>query len=187
MSLFLSGCADNREISFEQATEHFSSETQEELSEKSSEKETLPSFLYVDVAGAVNKPGVVKLPGGSRVYEAIEQAGGFREEAKQDSVNQAAFLEDGQQLYIYTEEEYENFSRQPGGADASAEAADGKININQASEAELMTLPGIGEAKAADILRYREENGRFEQIEDIMNISGIKEAVFSKIKDKIMV
>lgn len=50
-----------------------------------------------------------------------------------------------------------------------------------------MTLPGIGEAKAADILRYREENGRFEQIEDIMNISGIKEAVFSKIKDKIMV
>ncbi|MBS1318374.1 MAG: hypothetical protein HP042_08085, partial [Lachnospiraceae bacterium] len=102
-------------------------------------------------------------------------------------------LEDGQQLYIYTEEEYENFSRQPGGADASAEAADGtfsadgKININQASEAELMTLPGIGEAKAADILRYREENGRFEQIEDIMNISGIKEAVFSKIKDKIMV
>lgn len=193
LSLFLSGCADNREISFEQATEHFSSETQEELSEKSSEKETLPSFLYVDVAGAVNKPGVVKLPGGSRVYEAIEQAGGFREEAKQDSVNQAAFLEDGQQLYIYTEEEYENFSRQPGGADASAEAADGtfsadgKININQASEAELMTLPGIGEAKAADILRYREENGRFEQIEDIMNISGIKEAVFSKIKDKIMV
>lgn len=101
LSLFLSGCADNREISFEQATEHFSSETQEELSEKSSEKETLPSFLYVDVAGAVNKPGVVKLPGGSRVYEAIEQAGGFREEAKQDSVNQAAFWKmDSSSIFI---------------------------------------------------------------------------------------
>ena len=63
----------------------------------------------------------------------------------------------------------------------------GKVNINQASEEELMTLPGIGASKAADIVRYREEQGRFEQIEDIMNISGIKEAVFGKIKDKITV
>ena len=63
----------------------------------------------------------------------------------------------------------------------------GKVNINQASEEELMTLPGIGASKAADIVRYREEQGGFEQIEDIMNISGIKEAVFEKIKDKITV
>ena len=72
------------------------------------------------------------------------------------------------------------------GPAAAGEAVQGKVNINEAAAEELMTLPGIGESKAADIIRYREENGGFDRIEDIMNISGIKEAVFGKIKDKIV-
>ena len=108
------------------------------------------------------------------------------------AVNQASVLQDGQQLYIVTVEEQKTkqLSSSEGSLETSGEgrvADAGKVNINQASEEELMTLPGIGASKAADIVRYREEQGRFEQIEDIMNISGIKEAVFGKIKDKITV
>ncbi len=193
LCFFLTGCTGKNEISFEKVSDGTSAETQLISSECISETETTASFLYVDVAGAVKNPGVVKLPAGSRIYEAIEKAGGFSAQAKRDSVNQAAFLTDGQQLYVYTEEEYAAFAAGNGNTGALQESSglsdssDGKVNINQASETELMTLPGIGQSKAADILRYREENGRFEKIEDIMNISGIKEAVFSKIKDKITV
>ena len=150
------------------------------------------AWIYVDVAGAVRTPGVVKLARGARVYEAIELAGGFAKDAAISAVNQASVLQDGQQLYIVTVEEQK--TKQLSSSEVSLETSGegrvadaGKVNINQASEEELMTLPGIGASKAADIVRYREEQGRFEQIEDIMNISGIKEAVFGKIKDKITV
>ena len=150
------------------------------------------AWIYVDVAGAVRTPGVVKLARGARVYEAIELAGGVAKDAAISAVNQASVLQDGQQLYIVTVEEQK--TKQLSSSEVSLETSGegrvadaGKVNINQASEEELMTLPGIGASKAADIVRYREEQGRFEQIEDIMNISGIKEAVFGKIKDKITV
>ena len=102
-------------------------------------------------------------------------------------VNQAALLSDGQQIRVYTCEEAAQGAVSVVEEQGTKETAQGKININQAGAEELMTLPGIGESKAADIIRYREENGGFERIEDIMNISGIKEAVFSKIKDKIVI
>ena len=126
------------------------------------------------------------------VQNQIELAGGFAKDAAISAVNQASVLQDGQQLYIVTVEEQK--TKQLSSSEVSLETSGegrvadaGKVNINQASEEELMTLPGIGASKAADIVRYREEQGRFEQIEDIMNISGIKEAVFGKIKDKITV
>ena len=158
-----------------------------------SETET-PEMIYVDVTGAVKHPGVVKVPYGARVYEAIAKAGGMTEDAASEYINQASVLTDGQQIKIYTLEETLERDVQPEGGSAQGtekceEDSDtqGKININEATAEELMELPGIGEAKAADIIRYREENGDFQTIEEIMNISGIKEAVFEKIRDKIVV
>ena len=141
----------------------------------------------MDVTGAVKEPGVVTLSEGARVYEAIAEAGGFSDDAAVELVNQAALLSDGQQIRVYTCEEAAQGAVSVVEEQGTKETAQGKININQAGAEELMTLPGIGESKAADIIRYREENGGFERIEDIMNISGIKEAVFSKIKDKIVI
>lgn len=133
--------------------------------------------IFVYVCGAVQVEGVYELNTGSRVYEAIEKAGGFREDAVKNEVNQAAVLEDAAKLYIPTMGEVLDTQTQQ----------DGKVNINRASKEELMTLPGVGESKANSIIRYREEQGAFGCIEDIMQISGIKEGLYEKIKDLIKI
>lgn len=135
--------------------------------------------IYVYVCGAVNNPGVVILQEGSRAEAALEAAGGFRQDARRDYVNLAARVSDGEKLYFPTEEET---------ADPSEESiGDGLININTADETALCTLTGIGESRARDILRYREENGPFEKCEDIMKVPGIKDSVYSKIRDRIKI
>ena len=133
--------------------------------------------IYVYVCGAVNVEGVYALPVGSRVYEAIEMAGGFREDAAASEMNQAEILEDATRLYIPSISEMMDHQ----------EANDGKVNINKATREELMTLPGVGASKADSIIQYREKNGTFKTIEEIMQISGIKEGLFHKIKDYIKV
>lgn len=133
--------------------------------------------IYVYVCGAVNCPGVVELPEGSRAEAALKAAGGFREDARTDDVNLAARVGDGEKLYFPTVEEKAEFSEEGG--------ENGLININTADEETLCTLPGIGISKARDILRYREENGPFESCEDIMNVPGIKTSVYGKIRDSI--
>lgn len=154
--------------------------------------------IYVHICGAVVSPGVYKLEAGSRVFEGIEAAGGFREDACGDFVNQADILQDGQRLGIPTAEEVEEaklcgvYQEFPvtEGAGAKASAAvdpEGRININTASEEELGGIAGIGAGKAAAIVQYRKENGSFSSIEDIMKVSGIKEGTFAKIKDRITV
>ena len=157
--------------------------------------ETEPS-IAVYVCGAVNCPGVYELSASARVYQAVEAAGGFRDDADQEWVNQAQFLQDGGKIRIYTrletdqmrQEGLEEGSVLPEGQDAQTEqAGESPVNLNTATREELMTLPGIGEAKADAVIAYREENGGFSSPEEIMNISGIKEAVFSQIKDRITV
>ncbi len=133
--------------------------------------------IFVYVCGAVNREGVYELPTDSRVYEAIEHAGGFREDAATTEVNQAKILEDAERLYIPTVTEV--LENQSGEA--------GKININRATKEELKSLPGVGESKADSIIRYRKEQGGFDTIEEIMQISGIKEGLFEKIKERITV
>ena len=133
--------------------------------------------IYVFVCGAVKNPGVYELTQGSRAFEAIVAAGGFAEDAAENEVNQAEILKDEMKLYIPTWQEFER----------QQEEESDKININKASQADLMTIPGVGEAKANQIIQYREENGSFQNIEDIMLISGIKEGLFNKIKDYIKV
>ena len=121
-----------------------------------------------------------------RVYQALEAAGGALEGAELRSLNQAAPLTDGEQITVYTIEEINASGGVPvpGG---EAQAGSGKINLNTAGREELMRLSGIGEARAAAIIAYREEHGPFTAIEEVMNIEGIKEKAFSKIKDEIEV
>lgn len=159
-----------------------------------------PAVIYVHICGAVVNPGVYELDEGSRVFEGIEAAGGFSEDAFADYVNQAQPLKDGQRLIIPTLEEVEA-AKESGlyketwesGADmgnpdvADSSNSDGRININTASEGELSTIDGIGAGKAAAIVKYRQENGDFKSIDDIMKVSGIKEGTYAKIKDKITV
>jgi competence protein ComEA len=149
--------------------------TKNELMDKPAE------FIYVHVCGAVKTPGVVKLPMDSRVDDALRAAGGFAENACTEYVNLAARISDGEQLYFPDAEEAEHWTR-------AAEAfQSGIVNINTAGKDTLMTLPGIGEVRAKDIISYREENGPFGTIEEIQNVSGIKGSVFEKLRDKITV
>ena len=129
------------------------------------------------VCGAVLNEGVYELPAGSRIFTAIEKAGGFLATAATTEINQAEILEDAMKLYVPTIAEVEDMQSK----------RSGKVNLNRASKEELMTLPGIGEAKAELIIHYREQVGTFKRIEDIMEIDGIKEGLFEKIKDLIQV
>lgn len=171
--------------------------SQEEMVQTAAENATEPIELYVHVCGAVEAPGVYVLPEGSRVVDAVEAAGGTLESASEESLNQALPVTDGMQIYVPTMEEAEKSqewihtgerSGQPGSAAVSeSNGSTGKININTADVTTLCTLPGIGESRASSIVAYREEHGGFSTIEDIMKVSGIKDAAFGKIKDKICV
>ena len=139
------------------------------------------TMIYVHVCGAVNAPGVVEIPEGSRGQTALEAAGGFAEDAAQDAVNLAEVLRDGMQLYFPTREESVSWAMRQ-----QAES-EGVVNLNTAGVESLCTLPGIGEAKAKAIVAYREANGAFERAEDIMRVSGIKESAYNQIKDMVVV
>ena len=175
-------------------------------SEAVSDKEMQQAMIYVDVCGAVANPGVFQLAAGSRVFQAIEAAGGYLPEAALTCVNRAGVLTDGQQIYILTQEEMERQGLDPaemaGASDgqmngsagtgqntgiAAQAQQDNRININTADETQLTTLTGIGATRAQAIIAYRQENGPFAVIEDIMNVQGIKEGTFAKIKDEIVV
>ena len=160
-------------ISLEQVEEEAIDENTEERTERTEDME----YIFVYVCGAVNREGVYELLSGSRVYQAIEVAGGFREDADKNSVNQAEVLEDEERIYVPI----------VGEKITSVSEEEGKVNINKASKEELMTLPGVGESRAESIIQYREDVGAFQNIEDIMQVSGIKEGLFEKIKDLITV
>lgn len=151
--------------------------------------------IFIQVAGAVKKPGVYELPSGSRVFEAIDRAGGLAGDADESDLNQAVALEDGQKIYIFRqgeerpEESESSDSSSAAQADTSSSPDPGgdKININTADAGVLTRLSGIGETKAAAIISYRESNGGFASVEDIMNVEGIAEGTFNKIKDYITI
>ncbi len=160
-----------------------------EVSAGSAETEERPQAdtVYVYVCGAVNTPGVYELDKQARVFEAVQAAGGMSEDASAASVNLARTVADGEQIYVPSGDEAQMQGAGVGENSVATGAEQGKININTASREELMTLTGIGEAKAESILSYREEHGRFESIEELMEIEGIKEGVFGKIKEDIMI
>lgn len=162
----------------------------EKDSDISAEDRNPDEEIYVFVCGQVMTPGVYKLPADSRIYQAIEAAGGLLETAAGDCINQAELMKDGQRIYIPTAEEVQSGAfKAAGGNDdnPAASASDGRVNLNTASKEELMTLTGIGERKAEAILQYRDANGSFRSVEDLMQVDGIKEGTFEKIKDDIAV
>lgn len=156
--------------------------TAEEDGAAGGEESLKDQTIYVQVSGAVKCPGVYQLEAGSRIFQAVELAGGVTESADISSLNQAEVLQDGQMIYVLRQGEVRASQ-----TEEAEEEKDGKVNLNTAAEAELMTLPGIGASKARSIIAWREEHGGFRQIEDLMKIEGIKEGVFSKIKDSVKV
>ena len=149
--------------------------------------------IYVHICGAVVKPGVYQIESNARLIDIIKIAGGLSKAAAGDYMNQAQPVSDGQRIYIPTKDEVKELSAQEYLAGNSMEPETDQpeeaklININQADEEELMNLPGIGEAKAKNIIDYRKTKGNFKTIKELMNIPGIKEGLFKQISTYITV
>jgi competence protein ComEA len=135
--------------------------------------------IFVHVLGAVAAPGLYELADGARAIDAIAAAGGFADAADEGGVNLARFLSDGEQLYVPAQGE------QP--PDEPGAVVPGKVNINTADAAALDSLPRLGPAMAERIIQWREANGRFSAIEDLMNVSGIGQKTFDGLRDLITV
>jgi competence protein ComEA len=177
-------------------------ETRAEASAEA-EASAAPETIVVDVGGAVQNPTVLVLPAGSRVYEALEFAGGLLSQADMREINRATVLRDGDRIYIPSREESAAKTPVPqsagGGAGtgltnaasasgaSAGSGAEKPVNINTAGSAELQTLSGVGPSTAQKILDYREAHGRFARAEDIKNVSGIGDKTFEKLRDKIAV
>ena len=175
--------------------------------EKKEEKKSLEeSYLKVDIKGEVILPGIYSLEEGSRVIDVITMAGGLTENADTSVINLSKKIVDEMVIIIYSREQVSNFYETKklekevveyciqndenslrNDACICSDEISSKININTASKEELMELPGIGEAKAQDIIEYRKEHGSFQTIEEIQNVSGIGESIYSKIKENIVV
>lgn len=184
---------EERQSDSAKETEMIRETESEELPENTKEK------AYVDLCGAVRTPGVYIVSPDARICDVIELAGGLTEDADLTRINQALPVEDGMKIRVYTtsERDTEPESTSTGRWDTAVGiwTEDNRehlsdpalVDLNTAGLEELQTLPGIGQSRARDIIEYRETHGSFQSVEEIMNISGIKTAVFEKIKDKIVV
>lgn len=169
--LLLSGCGDKEDLDLDL-------KTADTVSYESANPEVKNTDIYVYVCGEVHKPDVYCVSSDTRVFEVIQLAGGLTGTADGSQINQAETVTDGEKIYVPTAVPFN------GQAEMND---DGLVNINTADEDELMTLNGVGQSRADAIIAYREEHGRFEKIEDLKNVAGIKEGLFSKIKDHIKV
>lgn len=138
------------------------------------------AVIYVHILGQVVRPGLYELPDGARAVDAVAAAGGFTPQADAAGLNLARFVSDGEQIVV------------PAIGDAAAGAApgvagDGRVNLNTADAATLDTLPGVGPATAANILAWRDEHGRFESVEDLLDVGGIGQAKLDAIRDLVTV
>lgn len=153
------------------------------------------SVIYVYICGAVEKPDVYEVEQGSRLFELIQKAGGFKEDADKNYLNLAREVADGEQIIVLTSKETSDLKKgsnvqvltEKSSATKNQNNTSGLVDINNASEAELTSITGIGSSRAQAIIKYRQEHGSFNRIEDIMKVNGIKDGLFSKIKDKIIV
>ena len=173
MCALIGGCGKSADLELrsieETAPEEAAVSREEPSSEEEEERE--PVRIKVFVCGAVVREGVYELPEGARVFDAVEAAGGFAEEADETYVNQADYVSDAQKLYIPTKSESEKLKEQASSRPESTSGeSSGLVNINTADEAALMTLPGIGRTRAESIIEYRQMNGPFEKAEDLMQV-----------------
>jgi competence protein ComEA len=183
---------DNKKITYE---ENIVTEKKEDANE----------YIYVDIKGSVNKEGVYKVINGTRVFDLIETAGGLKKDANTRFINLSKILNDGEVVVIYSNGEIEEAKKSDIiyvetpcvcekvkndaclNENINNNDSDSLININNATKEQLETLSGIGESKATAIIEYRNSNGKFNKIEDILNVSGISETLFDKIKAFITV
>lgn len=194
------------------------------LKKEEKDEQTITSKFYVDVKGAVKKPGVYEVSNNTIINDVIKLAGGFNANAYQNGINMSKKLSNEMVIYVYTKSEIakiQNDNNLVKEIEVSCKTPDynicecvnekksiievgentnksddlnsnmgeniSKVNINTASISELTTLTGVGESKAQAIIKYREDNGKFNKIDDIMNVSGIGEKAFEKIKDFITI
>ena len=167
-------------------------ENVEELANNNVEDNIESEKIVIHITGEVEEEGVIELEKGARIADAIEMAGGTTEEADLSKVNLAYSLSDGQKLNIpnVNEREQEDVVKDEPGNNIIIEGNEEKevkININKATQTEIETLPGIGPSTALKIINYRNEHGKFKNIEDIKNVSGIGDSKFENIKEYICV
>ena len=180
------------EIAAKEILSPFSSSEENQLPEGNTvEEDARPKVMYTDIKGSVKEPGIYSFSSEERVYDVLKRAGGVLEEADSDRINFSAKIEDQQVLYIPAvgEEppEHLNQSASPEGKQSTADTEPSKININTASPSELQQIPGIGSVKAQEIIRFREENGSFQKVEDLQEISGIGEKTVEKLKNFVTI
>lgn len=156
-------------ITLEQETLSDAGQTEAGMETQENEQGISEEVIYVHICGAVNTPGVYALPGGSRIYDGVNQAGGFDSEADAEAVNLVEELKDGEQVRI------------PFIGESVSVSESSLININQADVATLCQIPGIGESRAQAIVDYRQEQGEFQGVEELMQVPGIKEGIYSNI------
>lgn len=175
--MVLTGCKQDEMI----LTADDGIDTQCENTDTCEDTRSSEQLIYVYVCGHVNNPGVYTLEESARICDALEMAGGITLDGNGLAIQQAEHVTDGMTLYV------PGIDEQVQNALPEAYQDDGLVNINTADKETLMTVPGIGESKAEAIITYRNEHGSFSKVEDLMQISGIKEGVFNKIKDHIKV
>lgn len=202
--LVLSGCSKENTDQFTMQLEEVEdemtimSEHEADLDEEIVENRDVKndnSVIYVYICGAIEKPDVYEVESGSRLFELIQIAGGFSAEADTNYLNLAREVQDGEQIIVLTSKETSELKKNANVAVITEKASDlnhqdkvsGLVDINTASETELTAITGIGSSRAQAIIKYRQEHGSFNRIEDIMKVNGIKDGLFSKIKDKIIV
>ena len=185
LTILLTSCKKDSDIEFGKNIETETEEvvTKSLTKESISEAVTVEEYIDVFISGCVNNPDVYTLKKGAIIKDVVEMAGGFSENACRDYVNLAKKLESGEHIIIPSQDEAGSLNTVQV---EDAPNSSSLVNINKASKEELMSLPGIGERKAEAIIKYRNSKS-FSNIEDIMNISGIKESAFNKIKDKICI
>ena len=154
------------------------------LAEKAEENTTLKAVIFVDIKGAVKKPGVYQMKAGDRVKDAIDAAGGLTAEADSQKVNLAQRVED--QMVIVVPKVGEEAEAIPAGVTSKETSKEGKVNINTATVEELKTLKGVGEKKAEAIIEYRKKNGSFKTKEDLMKVRGIGKKLFESFEERIV-
>lgn len=194
LGLLLTGCTNannGSDIILTEVTENetFSDSSVSDLcdSNEGASNTLVETTMVIYICGAVVSPGVYELPAGSRVNDAVMAAGGFSAEADHNYVNLAEPISDGIKIQIPTVQEVSTLQPEISDSFSNSDPRSGLVNINRASKEELKTIPGIGDGIANKIIDYRTQNGNFSTIEDIMKVSGIKEKLFSKIKDHITV
>ncbi|HEX6922418.1 MAG TPA: helix-hairpin-helix domain-containing protein [Bacillales bacterium] len=158
-------------------------ETDMDEVKKAEKQQENPKTIVIDVKGAVKAPGVYKMKEGDRVIDVVEKAGGFLEKADRKKINLAKLVKD--EMVVYVPREGEKKGRMLPAITGGGENK-GKVAINSADASELDKLPGVGPATAEAIITYRKEQGPFEKIEDLLNVSGIGDATLQKMKDKIV-